>query len=79
MARASILRSSIRYRMTPGSRAPDRVPIGSPSTAVKPIVEAMLRPASIAHMLDPLPRCNTIVLADSAFASRRGNCAAMYS
>ena len=38
MARASILRSSMRYRITPGSSAPQRVPIGSPSTAVKPIV-----------------------------------------
>jgi acetate kinase len=32
-----------RYRMTPGSSAPLRVPIGKPSTAVKPIVLATLR------------------------------------
>jgi acetate kinase len=31
--------------------------MGSPSTAVKPIVLATLRPADIAHMLAPLPRC----------------------
>ena len=66
MARASILRSSRRYRITPGSSAPQRVPIASPSTAVKPIVVATLRPASIAHMLEPLPRCSTMVLAAAA-------------
>src|SRR6266478_5306479 len=70
MARASILRSSIRYTITPGSSAPQRVPIGSPSAGVKLIVVAMLRPASMAHMLDPLPRCSTIALA--VFASKRG-------
>jgi hypothetical protein len=69
----------MRYMMTPGSTEPHRVPIGNPATAVKPIVEAMLRPASMAHMLDPLPRCSTIVLASSAFASKRGNSEAMYS
>ena len=41
--------------MTPGSSAPVRVPIGSPSRPVKPIVLAMLRPPSSAHMLAPLP------------------------
>ena len=79
MARASILCSSIRYKITPGSTAPQRVPIGSPSAAVNPIVVAMLRPASMAHMLDPLPRCSTIVLAEAAFASMRGSSEAMYS
>ena len=73
MARASILSSSIRYRMTPGSSAPQRVPIASPSAGVKPIVVATLRPASIAHMLAPLPRCSTIVLAAAALASSRGS------
>ena len=42
--------------------APQRVPIGSPSRGVKPIVVATLTPASIAHMLAPLPRCRTTVL-----------------
>ena len=79
MARASILRSSMRYKITPGSSAPQRVPIGSPSAGENPIVVATLRPASIAHMLDPFPRCSTIVFAAAAFASTRGNSAAMYS
>ena len=43
--------------MTPGSIAPERVPIGSPSSAVKPIVVATLFPSRIAHMLQPFPRC----------------------
>ena len=64
MARASMPSSSIRYRMTPGSRLPQRVPIGRPSTAVKPIVLATLRPPTIAHMLLPLPRCATTVRPD---------------
>ena len=79
MARASILRSSIRYTITPGSRAPQRVPIGSPSAGVNAIVVARLRPASIAHMLAPLPRCRMIVFAVAAFGSRRGSSEAMYS
>jgi hypothetical protein len=54
-------RSSIRYSSTPGSSDPQRVPIGRPSTAVKPIVLATLRPADSAHMLAPLPRCSTTV------------------
>ena len=37
-----------------------RVPIISPSTAVKPIVLATLRPSRIAHRLAPLPRWATI-------------------
>ena len=72
-------RSSIRYSTTPGSRLPVRVPIGRPSTAVKPIVEATLRPPASAHMLAPLPRCSTIVRPCAAFASNCGNTEAMYS
>ena len=66
MARASIPRSSMRYKITPGSSAPQRVPIASPSVVVNPIVVATPRPASIAHMLDPFPRCSTIVFAAAA-------------
>ena len=71
--------SSIRYRITPGSRLPQRVPIGSPSTAVNPIVLATLRPATSAHMLLPLPRCATIVRPAAARGSTCGNALAMYS
>ena len=63
--------SSMRYSTTPGSRLPQRVPIGSPSAAVNPIVLATLRPPCIAHMLAPLPRCSTTVLPAAARASYR--------
>ena len=53
--------------------------MGKPSTAVKPIVLAMLFPAWIAHMLDPLPRCNTTVRPAAAFVSNFGRTDAMYS
>ena len=72
-------RWSIRYRITPGSSAPQRVPIGKPSTAVKPIVLATLRPAASAHMLAPLPRCSTTVRPFAATGSSCGSFEAMYS
>ena len=59
--------------------APQRVPIGSPSTAVKPIVLATLRPPSSAHMLEPLPRWHTMVLPAAARASCSGSAEATYS
>jgi hypothetical protein len=40
----------------PGSSAPQRVPIGKPSRAVKPIEVATLRRPRSAHMLAPPPR-----------------------
>src|SRR5437764_565749 len=46
----------MRYSSTPGSSAPQRVPIGRPSTAVKPMVVATLWPPRRAHRLAPLPR-----------------------
>ena len=55
--------------MITGSTLPHLVPIGRPSTAVKPIVLATLRPFVIAHMLEPLPRCSTTTLPAAAFAS----------
>ncbi len=64
---------------TPGSSAPQRVPIGRPSTAVKPIVLAMLRPPCIAHMLAPLPRCAATTRAPASAGSHSGSVAAMYS
>ena len=65
--------------MTPGSSAPERVPIGSPSRPVKLIVLAMLRPPSRAHMLAPLPRWSTTVLPRAARSSYSGSTEAMYS
>ena len=56
-----------------------RVPIGRPSTAVKPMVLATLLPPSIAHMLAPLPRCSTTVRPAAAVASYCGSTEAMYS
>ena len=64
---------------TPGSIAPVRVPIGRPSTAVNPIVVAMLRPPESAHMLEPLPRWNTTVRPAAARASSVGRTEATYS
>ena len=46
--------------MTPGSRAPVRVPIIRPSMAVKPIDVARLCRFVIAHMLALLPRWATM-------------------
>ena len=65
--------------MTPGSSAPVRVPIGRPSRAVIPMVVAMLRPAAIAHMLAPLPRCATINLPPAHSGATRGMTDMMYS
>ena len=72
-------RSSIRYSSTPGSSAPLRVPISSPSTAVNPIVLATATPPSSAHMLAPLPRCSTTVRPRAARASIAGSVDATYS
>jgi len=79
MARASIPSSSIKYRTTPGSRLPQRVPMGRPSTAVKPIVLATLRPPASAHRLLPLPRWATTVRPEAARASCWPRTLAMYS
>ena len=56
-----------RYSSTPGSIAPQRVPITSPSSAVRPIVVSMLTPSRIAHRLEPLPRCATTVRLAASF------------
>src|SRR5208282_2990443 len=49
-----------RYRITPGSRAPGRVLMHNPSSAVKPRVQSILLPPCSAQRLAPLPRCATI-------------------
>ena len=79
MARASILSSSCKYSTTPGSSAPVRVPMTNPSSAVKPIVVAMLTPSLSAHIDAPLPKCATTVRPRAAAMSIRGNSPAMYS
>src|SRR5712691_6812897 len=63
-----------RYRMTPGSSAPVRVPMTRPSTGVKPIVVATLRAASIAHRLAPLPRWATTSLPSAQSGATCGSC-----
>jgi len=45
-----------------GSIPPQRVAIGNPSVALKPIEVSMLLPSSMAHMLAPPPRCAAITL-----------------
>ena len=69
----------IRYRTTPGSIWPVRVPIGSPSSAVNPIVLSTLRPPWMAHMEAPLPRCATITRALAISGATSGRVFAMYS
>ena len=49
-----------RYRITPGSRLPQRVAVTSPSRALIPVVVAMLLPLSSAQRLAPEPRCATM-------------------
>ena len=43
-----------------GSTSPERVPITSPSSGVRPIEVSMLRPPATALADAPLPRCSTI-------------------
>ena len=70
-----------RYSTTPGSSAPGRVPMHSPSSAVKPIVQVDAPARSlIAHMLAPLPRCATMTRPLGYRPARSlGNTEAMYS
>ena len=51
----------------------------SPSTAVNPIVDAMLCPRCNAHIDAPLPRCATTVRPAAAAGSTPGSTLAMYS
>ena len=59
----------MRWSTTPGSSCPGRVPIGSPSSAVKPRVLSTLRPSRTAHIEAPLPRW--AMMARPFAASRR--------
>ena len=45
-----------RYQESPGSRSPERLPMGRPAAGVKPMVVSMLLPWRTAVMLAPLPR-----------------------
>ena len=71
--------SLMRYSNTPGSSAPGRVPIGTPSSGEKPMVESKLLPACIAHRLAPLPRCAAITRPSARFGATFGNMVAIYS
>ena len=70
---------SIRYSSAPGSIAPVRVPIISPSIAEKPMVVATLRSPRIAHRLAPLPRCATTQRPCASSPWRSARAVAMYS
>ena len=65
--------------MTPGSSAPGRVPMHSPSSAVKPSVLSTLLPSFSAHRLAPLPRCATITRPSAISGATSGSTEAMYS
>ena len=58
---------------------PHRVPMARPSSAVKPMVVATLRPARMAHRLAPFPRWHTTVRPEAARPSTSGSCVAMNS
>ena len=65
--------------MTPGSIAPGRVPMQSPSSAVNPSVLSTLFPSFIAQRLAPLPRCATITRPCAISGATVGRTDAMYS
>ena len=68
-----------RCRTTPGSSAPGRVPMQSPSSAVKPRVLSTLLPSRMAQRLAPLPRCATMTRPCAISGATWGNAPAMYS
>ena len=59
--------------------APQRVPIGSPSSAVKPIVVATDTRSRIAQAEQPLPRCATTTRPAAMSGARCGKTEAIYS
>ena len=50
----------------PGSMSPERVPITSPCSGVRPIDVSTARPPSTAEMEAPLPRWQTMTFRSSA-------------
>ena len=63
-----------RWKSTAGSMSPERVPMTSPSSGVRPIDVSTERPPSIAVTEAPLPRWSTICL--SSASGRPRNAAA---
>ena len=63
----------------PASSWPGRVPIGRPSSAVKPMVLSTLLPALMAHIDAPLPRWATTTRPCAMSGASSGNRLAMYS
>ncbi|CFO09351.1 Uncharacterised protein [Bordetella pertussis] len=70
---------SIIHSTTPGSRRPGRVPIGRPSSAVKPMVLSTLRPSTMVQAETPLPRWAATILPPAISGSARRRRCAMYS
>src|SRR5574337_748664 len=72
-------RCCCRYSSTPGSIAPQRVPIIRPSSGVNPMDVETLRRSRSAHTLAPWPRCATTVFAYGCGAEIPGRTSATYS
>jgi hypothetical protein len=72
-------RVCMRYRTTPGSRAPGRVPMHSPSSAVNPKELSTLFPLCRPHRLAPLPRWATTTRPRAISGATSGSTDAMYS
>ena len=51
--------------MTPASRSPQRVPIGRPTSGVKPMDVSTHLPPSIAQMEEPLPMWHETIFSSS--------------
>ncbi len=63
-----------RNSSRPGSIAPERVAIGTPSSGVKPIVVSTERPSRTALTEQPLPRWQTTSRRQRAAPSSRVAC-----
>ncbi len=59
-----------RNSTSDGSMSPDRVPMMSPSSGVKPIEVLKEAPALMAHAEQPLPRCSVMMFTRSLGRSR---------
>ena len=51
--------------IAPGSTSPTRVPIGRPTSGVKPMEVSMLLPPSMAQMEEPLPMWQLMIFSSS--------------
>ena len=61
----------IRYSITAASTLPQRVPMGTPSSGVKPIEVSTERPPLTAEMEEPLPRWQVTTFKLSSFSRPR--------